>query len=209
MKPATRSRSTPRPGRPAGFVREQAIDAAMHVFWKHGFPSVSTSDLAAAMSIQRSSFYNSFGSRVAVFLEALRRYGALAPDAALDDVRPGQPVAPVLVSMFREICRVRASDRAGRGCMVCNGVADLVGVDKKLGPLLARAVTDRTAVLERLLHQAAQQGEIPESSDCSALAGAMVTFMTGLNTISKVVRDEARLWTICQQFLAGLGVSAE
>lgn len=209
MKPTSRPRSTVKPGRPAGFVRERAIDAAMHLFWKHGFPSVSTSDLAGAMSIQRSSFYNSFGSPAAVFREALTRYGAQAPDAVLGRVRSGQPVVPVVVGMFREICRVRASDQEGRGCMVCNGVAELVGVDRTLGRLLARAVTDRTALVERLLRQAARQREIPESSNCAALAGAMVTFMTGLNTISKVVRDEARLWAICQQFLAGLGISPD
>ena len=87
-------------GRPAHFTRAEAIDAAMNLFWRQGYTATSTSDLADAMSIQRSSFYNSFGDRASVLREALAHYSAQAPDAPLDHIPPDEPVLPMLVSVF-------------------------------------------------------------------------------------------------------------
>ncbi|HEY3326417.1 MAG TPA: TetR/AcrR family transcriptional regulator [Novimethylophilus sp.] len=190
-------------GRPVGFVREQAIEAAMHLFWKKGFLAVSAKDLADAMNIQRSSFYNSFGSREAVFIEALRRYAEQSPDAPLDHVAPGQAVVPVLVSTLRRICHARAKDAEGRGCLVCNGMAELVGVEESIGPILEQAVKHRTSVIRHLLQQAISQGEIGMIENEDAAARAFVAFLIGLNTISKIVRDEGQLWAMCRAFLAG------
>lgn len=209
MTPTSRKRVRNRTGRPLAFTRDDAVESAMHLFWKEGFTGVTTRDLAEAMSIQRSSFYNTFDTREAVFREALRRYGALAPDAPLDDVRPGQPVAPLLVSSLREICRVRAADRQGRGCLVCNSISELVQVDDELGPLIAGAVQARIVKVERLLRQAEAQGEFRVPTDVAGSAKAFVAFLVGLNTISKIVRDEAQLWAICRAFLAGMGVPPE
>lgn len=194
-------------GRPMGFVREQAIDAAMHLFWKQGFLSISAKDLADAMSIQRSSFYNSFGSREAVFIEALQHYAAQAPDAPLDKFPPGQPVVPALASVLRRICCIRSADAEARGCLVCNAIAELVGVDQAIGPLLEAAVKHRMAVFRRLLSQAVRQGEIAPLADEETAAAGFNAFLIGLNTLSKVVRDEKQLWAICRQFLRSLGVA--
>jgi TetR/AcrR family transcriptional repressor of nem operon len=190
-------------------VRDQAVEAAMQLFWKKGFPAVSVNDLAGAMHIRRSSFYNSFGNREAVFIEALRRYAAQAPDAPLDEISADRPVLPALAAVLRGICRVRAADADARGCLVCNAIAELGGVDQALGPLLEEAVKHRTDVFRRLLNQAVSQGEIGPLADEEAAAAGFTAFLIGLNTLSKVVRDEKQLWAICRQFLRGLGVTEE
>ncbi len=198
-----------RTGRPPGFARTDAVDAAMNLFWKKGFRAVSASDLADAMSIQRSSFYNSFGSREQVFREALQRYAGQTPDAPLYRVRPGEAVVPILVSVLRDICRVRAADPGARGCLVCNGIAELVGVEKTIGPLLEDAMANMAGAVERLLRQAVQRKELTLPTDAATAAKSFVAFLIGLNTISKVVRSERQLWAMCRPFLRGLGVPGE
>lgn len=196
-------------GRPVEFVREAAVESAMNLFWKKGFLSVSAKDLADAMGIQRSSFYNSFGKREAVFLEALSLYSTLTPDRPLHQVLPGQAVVPVVVSVMRNICHIRATDVEARGCMVCNGIAELVGVEESLGPLLESGVKRMTVVVENLLCQAVQQGEITLPENTGTVAETFVAFLIGLNTISKIVRNEKQLWAMCAQFLRGLGLPEE
>lgn len=196
-------------GRPAGFMREEAVTAAMNLFWRKGFLASSAKDLADAMGIQRSSFYNSFGSREAVFQEALSHYATQTPDAPLYRVQPGQPVAPVIASVLRDICRVRAKDREARGCMVCNGLAELVGVEESLGSLLENGVKKLKSTIERLLRQAVEQSEIVEIENKAASADSFVAFLIGLNTISKIIRNEKELWAMCVQFLRGFGFAEE
>lgn len=193
-------------GRPAEFSRDTAIAGAMNLFWRDGYMGVSASDLAAAMNIQRSSFYNSFGSRSAVFLEALERYSKSAPDKVIDELLPGEPVLPAIVAMFRELCRQRAADAEARGCLVCNSVGELVGVDKELGPVLLQAIEQRVDVFRRALVQAMNQRELSFPDGAEASARSLVAFLLGINLLSKTIREEHVLWETCRTFLYGFGI---
>jgi len=194
------------PGRPAQFSRDAAIENAMNLFWRDGYIGVSASDLAAAMNIQRSSFYNSFGSREAVFLEALERYAKNAPDKMLDRLGPGEPVLPTIARLFRELCRQRAADAEGRGCLVCNSIGELVGVDAGLGAILERAIEERVEVFEEALQRAVNEEALLLPGSVPAAAHSLVAFLLGINLLSKTVRDEHELWISCRSFLLGLGI---
>ena len=61
-------------GRPAVFDRDVALREAMKLFWERGYEGTSFDELIAAMGISASSFYNSFGSKEALYCEATRSY---------------------------------------------------------------------------------------------------------------------------------------
>lgn len=52
-----------RTGRPCGFGRNEALEAAMRVFWEEGYEGATLTELTGAMSINRSSMYAAFGDR--------------------------------------------------------------------------------------------------------------------------------------------------
>ncbi len=65
----------PRTGRPRSFNRDEAVAAAMLLFWEHGFEPTSLAQLRAAMgNISAASFYAAFESKEALFREAVNRY---------------------------------------------------------------------------------------------------------------------------------------
>ncbi|TIU07517.1 MAG: helix-turn-helix transcriptional regulator, partial [Mesorhizobium sp.] len=61
-------------GRPRTFDRTTALRRAMEVFWAKGYEGASMSDLTAAMGINSPSLYAAFGSKEALFLEAVELY---------------------------------------------------------------------------------------------------------------------------------------
>src|SRR3954462_15635173 len=61
-------------GRPVVFDRTQALNKAMKLFWERGYEGTSFDELISAMGISASSFYNSFGSKEALYCEATRTY---------------------------------------------------------------------------------------------------------------------------------------
>jgi AcrR family transcriptional regulator len=71
-------------GRPREFDPDQVEDAAMKLFWEHGFDGVSISDVTAATGVNRRSVYDEFGSKEQLFDRAMRRYLA-GPGGYLHD----------------------------------------------------------------------------------------------------------------------------
>src|ERR1700688_4630074 len=61
-------------GRPRGFDRDAALDAAMLLFWRKGFAATSMNDLCDAMGIRSPSLYAAFGSKETLYLEAIGHY---------------------------------------------------------------------------------------------------------------------------------------
>lgn len=65
-------------GRPREFDRDAALEAAMLVFWRKGFLATSMIDLCEAMKIRSPSLYAAFGSKEALYLEAVEHYAKTA-----------------------------------------------------------------------------------------------------------------------------------
>lgn len=193
-------------GRPAKFNRDAALDTAMLHFWKHGFEATSVSDLAAAMGITRSSFYNSFESRENAFEQVLERYKETQPDRFLADIKAGDPILPVIEGLFHDVCKLRSEDRDAKGCLLVNCLGEMN--DGTNEPPLIRTMFDsKIDLFEALLTQAQDQEEIAKDRDTRTLATELVSFLSGLNMISKVVRSEDKLWAMCQSFLVAHGLS--
>ena len=67
--------NTPKPrGRPRTFDRETALDAAVDIFWRHGYEGASIADLTAAMGVTPPTLYAAFGSKEDLYRQALARY---------------------------------------------------------------------------------------------------------------------------------------
>ena len=193
-------------GRPTEFDRDQAVEIVMNDIWKNGFEACSIKAISENLGITRSSFYNAFGSREALFEEALELYFSRTPDRVLAQVGSDIRIVPMLTKMFKDVCRTRAADPQARGCMAVNCVAEMVGVNESLGPMLERAVLGSLERLEHLLRRAAANGEIEDRGDLREKALALQNLLIGLNVMCKVVRSEKDLWRAARQTLKGLGV---
>jgi TetR/AcrR family transcriptional repressor of nem operon len=181
----------------------------MNELWKNGLEACSAKALAERLGISRSSFYNAFGSREALFKEALDLYFSRAPDRMLADIGADAEVLPVITGLFREVCHQRATDSDAKGCLAVNCVAELVGVDEALGPLLEDAVRRSLERFENLLRCAARKGEITDTGDLREKALALQNLLIGISLMSKVVRSEEDLWSTARQTLRGLGLYRE
>lgn len=196
-------------GRPAKFDRDQALDFVMNEIWLNGFEKSSVKAISEKLGITRSSFYNAFGSREALFNEVLERYFSRTPDGVWVHVEEGTPVLPLLNRMFRNLCHSRAADPQARGCMAVNCIAELGGVNKKLAPKVEDVLMGRLHRLEGLLHQAVANREIEDNGDLHGTALALQNLLIGLNLMSKMVRSEDELWASARQTLRGLGLYSE
>jgi AcrR family transcriptional regulator len=61
-------------GRPREFDRHKAVESAMLIFWREGYPGASVEQLCEAMGVGSSSFYAAFASKEELFREAVACY---------------------------------------------------------------------------------------------------------------------------------------
>src|ERR1700679_4315653 len=61
-------------GRPKNFSREEVLEKAMPVFWKHGFADTSLQDLERATGVNKSGLYTEFRDKEDLFVACLRHY---------------------------------------------------------------------------------------------------------------------------------------
>jgi len=193
-------------GRARQFDRDAAVEWAMNEIWRVGFDACSVKAISEKLGITRSSFYNTFESREALFLEALECYFKTSPDRMLDEFSEFSSPLKLLTQVFKEICRIRASDPEHRGCMAINNISELVGVNEPLGQVLENAVLFRIARLEQLLNRSISLGELPDNIDIHSLALAIQNLTMGLNTLSKIIKSEGELWATATITLKALGV---
>ncbi len=169
QKPAARSAG----GRPRGFDREEALAAAMELFWSHGYEGVSLSELTAAMGVAPQSLYAAFGSKAALYREALDRYAA--GPAGLDLAQLDQATSLADAVEVLLVAAVAAVTASGRACMITSGMLACGRAHAALAEELAeRRRAFRTALEGKLLRWAAP-------SEAAALARYLVAIMQGLS----------------------------
>jgi len=195
--------------RPSKFNREEAVTFAMNEIWREGYEANSVKALSEKLGITRSSFYNAFGSRQALFCEALALYSSQTPDRALREATPDMSIKKLLTGTLRTICKSRSKDPEARGCLAVNGVAELCNINNELGPMLEQAILGSAERIEELLQWGVANGEIKVEVDTHALALSLQNLIVGLNVMSKIVRKEADLWKVAKTTLEGLDLLAE
>jgi TetR/AcrR family transcriptional repressor of nem operon len=196
-------------GRAAKFDREAAVETCMHDMWRFGSEACSVKSLSERLGITRSSFYNAFGSREALFLEVLEEYAQHIPSRSLSTESKTIPIKRLLTDFFQDVCCRITSDPEARGCLGVNSIAELVGVDEKLGPVIESAILHSFNRFEKLLEAASVKGEIIDDGQLRNKALSLQNLMLGLCMMSKIIHSYEDLKAVADMTLKGLDLFEE
>jgi TetR/AcrR family transcriptional regulator, transcriptional repressor for nem operon len=149
-------------GRPLAFEHEAALEAAMDLFWERGYDGTGLSQLEVRTGLNRSSLYNSFGPKHALFAAALEFYTRQLAGRMFATLESGNEGLKDLSSFLEQLARHHAAN-AGRGCFMANTMA---GAPDEVAawPELATAYIEHFLSAARaVLRRAATRGEIAEA----------------------------------------------
>lgn len=189
-------------GRPRAFDREAALAKATHLFWRKGYEATSIADLTAAMGIGSPSLYAAFGSKEALYVEALGHYQARYEAFVWSHFRAAPTARAAIEALLTDSASALTGALADvpNGCMVTlSSVADHAEIAD-----LVRAA--RGVTLERLearLTRAVADGEIPAATDLHALARFVQTVQAGMSILARDGACRTELEAVAQLTMAG------
>jgi len=167
-------------GRPREFDTEKALDAALMLFWRHGYEGTSLSALTRAMRISTPSLYAAFGSKETLFRKALDRY-VQKPASYLPNALKEPTARRAVEQLFRGAINMVMHPRHPEGCLFVHGaLAASPGCESIREQLsLRRAAVE--ALVRRRFDRATAEGDLPSGTNARQLARYIITVLWGLS----------------------------
>jgi AcrR family transcriptional regulator len=156
-------------GRPKGFSREEVLEKAMPVFWKHGFADTSVQELERATGVNKSGLYTEFRDKEDLFVACLRHY---LESQGKRGLLTKKPLGWKNVETFLKNGPLSKGEQ--QGCFSVNSMREFAILPDEAYAV----VTENRALLQRLIAMNIE-AEKPKMV-ASAIAEIVLSFFSGL-----------------------------
>ncbi len=175
-------------GRPREFDRENALEAAMLVFWRNGYPGSSLADLTGAMAINKPSMYAAFGNKEQLFVAALEQYISQYSFPIFEKLfAADQPVEHRLTAYLKSASYLYSRPDLPAGCMMVNSMCESTGDSlPQSAHSLILDINERSK--QRLIDfftQEQARGNLKSQSSPLTLAHYLMSIVSGMAVISR------------------------
>lgn len=175
--------------RPKAFAADEALQAAITVFWERGYEATSLPDLLDAMGIGRQSLYDTFGDKQSLYRKALDAY-RLRGQAWLDGILH-EGVEPLTgIRALLQAVAERDTRSCRRGCLLLNAAGD-PGRDPEIAKLVQRHTNALLHAFVSAVQRGQADGSITTRSDADTLARFLLVTFLGLVTAARTGLDRA------------------
>lgn len=172
--------SKPSKGRPRSFDADAALDAAMKLFWRHGYEGTSMTALARAMGISMPSLYAAFGNKEELFTKVVDRY-IQEPASYLINALHAPTARDVAEQAFRGAIDMVFQPGNAEGCMLVRGAVAAGPAAESVRMQLATRRQGAEQVVRQRFERAIAEGDLPPTADAAQLAGFLMTMIWGLS----------------------------
>lgn len=192
--------------RKARYSREEALDRAVTLFWSRGYHATSLKDIERALDMRPGSLYATFGSKQALFIEALKVYSQrMAQDlesAMEGSTGPLDGVCRYLRNLACACIEVDAHGMAAPACMIVKTLLESVGQDAELSEAANDLLERVEHRLAHLLEEARDSGELRSDVDCGRLARLLQAQIMGLRAFAQRRVDASKVQNLAEDIVA-------
>lgn len=170
-------------GRHRSFDKEKALEKAMLLFWKNGYPGTSLTDLTDVMGINKSSLYAAFSNKETLFNQAVELYldkhGVVhCEELFKNELSLKERIRRYLLS----IAEMVTSADLPKGCLICQATSEVAG-DRlpELSVTNISVINKQTQLtLTDFFVKEQEIGNLSETLLPSVVAGYILTLQFGL-----------------------------
>jgi len=181
------------------FNEDLALEKAMTVFWEVGYEPASITNLLNDMELNRGSFYNTFGSKQALFEKALEKYdheyrqSMLAQLEALDSPRQA------IDNFFDIIVDRTIADQQHKGCFLFNTATVIATHNETVNKIVSNGVREIEGFIRRCIEVGQARHEISANLQPEPTAKMLLSLIVAIRILGRGIFEEAALHTIANQ----------
>lgn len=190
-------------GRPREFDREEALVKARDFFWLHGYEGTSMSDLVEVLGIASARIYKAFGSKEALFREAVNHYENNEGNFALNALKQ-KNIKDAINQLFEDALTLYTQTNHSYGCMVVSA-ASVLGEENQavLEWMKAQRIARGQSLVERFV-QAKSDGQLVADADPKTLGQYYALVLHGLSVQARDGYSKEELATVISFALQNL-----
>lgn len=186
------------------FDRVQVLEKVRDLFWSKGFNGTSMQDLVDVTGLNRSSIYNSFGNKKALYELVLKQYQKDS-SAFLNDITKGSKNSlDALNAIFKSLIQSINKDAEGKGCFMINCTTELSQSDADLKLFLERKSEGMIQFFENLITEGQTEGSINTKQSAHDYALYVYSSFQGLRITGILIQDNMRLDQVVKNTLETL-----
>lgn len=190
--------TTGRVGRPREFNVDDALEAALRVFWEKGYEGASLADLTGAMGITKPSMYAAFGNKEDLFRKVVKLYTD-GPASYGYDAMEQASARGVAENLLRGAAVATTRAEAPQGCLGVQGALTTSESGLPARDLLVDWRKDASTRLEARFRRARDEGDLPADQDPRALSTYIMTVAYGIAVQAATGRSTDELRDVADQ----------
>ncbi len=190
-------------GRKISFNKEHALNKAMHLFWEKGYDATYISDLIETMGISRSTLYDSFGDKDALFklvLEQYKNYGSQKRNLLFSDTNTKES----LKSFFYQHIEKCYSDDIPKGCIITNSSLLIGQINPSIEEILINDFNELEKAFKQVIEEGKKKGEISQEDDTELVAYSLLSLNHSLNLMSMYKKEKKLAYNLVDKAIAEL-----
>lgn len=156
--------------RPAKFDRDEALQAAMLIFWEKGYHATSLKDLECALKMKPGSIYSAFCNKENLYILALGLYVQRSISRFRAHMEQANSPLTGLAEYIRGFARLAPEDVACQVCMLTKTLVDATSTEPKIADQAKIHLGHIRQAFADAFERAKVEGELPDHADCTHLA---------------------------------------
>jgi AcrR family transcriptional regulator len=188
--------------------RSTVLRNVMEVLSAKGFARVSTADLISTAGVDSRTLHKAFGTREEILRAAIRFCADTEASLAQEPLSASPSGREAILAMLEENVRLRRHWPGHCGCLFTFNAFVVPPNEPKLQDFLTEKRRSLSKHIRARLARSVREGELPEGTNCEALANLCLTVLSGLALRVLDGAPQALLFRCIQLFVDALGFSA-
>ena len=167
------------------FDRQQVLEKVVQLFHEKGYNATSMQDLVDVTGLNRSSIYNSFGSKKELYQESLQSYRSASQNMVQKILIRTSHSKSAIKKLF-----ILSPEQRKNGCFISNCTAEMANQDQQVKAFLQNNLNHFQLLFAELVAKGQSEGTINTKKSPDEYALYLFTAMQGLRLTGILVNEQ-------------------